>query len=86
MVQILIKVPAINKVAYNCLGVATNFTILLADSFCLVRSTSISFFEREKRAASFPAMAKDNKINTHKSATKKREPCGHTASNTSEQQ
>ena len=45
MVQILIKVPAINKVAYNCFGVATNFTILLADSFCLVRSTSISFFE-----------------------------------------
>lgn len=86
MVQILIKVPAINKVAYNCLGVATNFTILLADSFCLVRSTSTSFFEREKRAASLPAMAKDNSIKTNKSANKKMEPCGHTASNKSEQQ
>ena len=86
MVQILIKVPAINKVAYNCLGAVTSLTILLADSFCLVRSTSTSFFEREKRAASLPAIAKDNNIKTNKRPSKKIERCGHTASNKSEQQ
>ena len=86
MIQIFIKVPAINKVAYNCLGAASSRTILLADSFCLVRSTSNSFFESEKRAASLPAMANDNKIKTSKSPNKKIEPCGHTVSNKSEQQ
>ena len=81
MEQILIKVPAINKVAYNCLGVVSKRTMRFADSFCLVRKISRSFFEREKRAASLPAIAKDKSINATKSPTKKTVPCGQAASN-----
>ena len=57
------NVPAINKVAYSCFGVVSNRTIRFAESFCLVRNMSRSFFEREKRAASFPAIAKDKSTN-----------------------
>ena len=80
MMQMLTKVPAINKEAYTSFGSSSNVTIRLAAGCCFVFSIFISLFSSENNATTPPDITNVIRNNTTSIINRKVVPWGLIAS------